>query len=91
MVGAINTSSITPPSSLLSITGNVSVLPYNSNTTLTAYTVKCNAVQCLGQITAHLVVSAVAKGIYADSNSAEDAIVEFRLAVTIRTWRTLFR
>jgi hypothetical protein len=51
---SITTSSITTPTSnpLLSITGNVSVLPYNSNTTLTAYTVKCNAVQCFGQITA---------------------------------------
>ena len=33
---------------------------------------------------AHLVVSADAKGIYADGNSAEDAIVEFRLAVKTR-------
>ena len=33
---------------------------------------------------AHLVVSTVAKGTYADGNSAEDAIVEFRLAVKTR-------
>ena len=33
---------------------------------------------------AHLVFSAVAKEIYADGNSAEDAIVEFRLAVKTR-------
>jgi hypothetical protein len=33
---------------------------------------------------AHLVVSADAKGIYADGNSAEEAIEEFRLVIKTR-------
>ena len=34
------------------LTGNVSILPYTSNTTLSAYALSCNAVTCLGQIIA---------------------------------------
>ena len=34
------------------LTGNVNILPYTSNTTLSAYTVNCNAITSLGQIVA---------------------------------------
>ena len=34
------------------LTGNVSILPYTSNTTLSAYALSCNAITCLGQIIA---------------------------------------
>lgn len=34
------------------LTGNVNLLPYTSNTTLSAYTLNCNSITCLGQIVA---------------------------------------